>query len=178
MEKITKLMRIENQWKYKTIRDAEKEAEAVRAFTVRTAKKNNWACKAIIVVSEHSLKNHIPTTDVNGKKGRPNRKFLPKYEGYMRKVQPHLHILIYANPAETLTSEVVRNINKRHRKRYTYCRKRTISRKKPVHGDQNYYIGYVMHQMTSYRAVDVNECEMLGTFDFKDEYAKAKPKLF
>ena len=179
MNKETKLMRIENQWKYKTIKDAEKEAEAIQAFTARITKKNNWSCKAIIAISEHALSNCIPVIERNGKKGRPVKKFLPKYKEIgIKKKQPHLHILVYANPAETLASQIVENINKRYRKRYTYCRKHTISRKKPVDTNQNYYIGYVMHQSTSYRGVDIDECGILGTFDFKNEYEKAKPNFF
>ncbi len=179
MDKITKLMRIENQWKYKTIKDAEKEAEAVQAFTKRIAKRNNWACKAMIVVSEHSLKNCAPVIEKNSNKGRPKRIFLPKNKIIgIKKKQPHLHILVYANPAETITSQIVRNINERHRRKYTYCKKRTISRKKPVTDDSNYYIGYVMHQMTSYRSVDVDNNEILSNFDFKEEYKKAQSKLF
>lgn len=178
MERETKLMLIEHQWKYKTITEAEKEAEAIRAFTARLSQKNGWACKAIIVASEHRIESHKPVIESNGKKGRPIKRFIPKNNKYVKKVQPHLHIIALANPAETLTSKIVQNINKRHRKKYTYCRKRTISFKREVYGDQNYYIGYVMHQMTSYRAVDFDEQGILDDFDFKDEYERAKPKLF
>lgn len=174
----TKLMRIEHQWKYRTINDAEKEAEAIRAFTARITKKNNWACKALIATSEHNLDYCIPVIEKNGRKGRPIKKFLPKLRNKSFRVQPHLHILAFANPAQTLTSQIVENINKRHRRRYADCRKHTISRKKPVYGEPSYYIGYVMNQMTSYRAVDIDNNGILSDFDFKNEYEKAKQERF
>lgn len=179
MKKETKLMRIENQWKYKTIKEAEKEADAIKAFATRLAKRNNWSCKAVIVASKHSLKLHYVKFMKSGDKGRPTKKFFKKCKWKNTKnIQPHLHILVYANPAETLTCKIVNNINSRYKKKYTYCKKRTISRKRPVYGDQNYYTGYVMHQATSCRYVDVDTAEIMRDFDFKTEYEKAKPKLF
>lgn len=171
-----KLMRVEHQYKFSSMQEAEREANTIRNFIDRNIRAKDRYCKALIALSEHCIRDSTPEYIKTGKPGRPVKQFVPKVnkENYKKK-RPHLHIVIYGCPAETISAMIVKNINRRHRKKHSNLSKQVVSRKYPA--DEK-YISYVIHQATCIRTVSYDPLGILDDLDFMDEYEKRKTQMF
>ena len=168
-ERETRLLTIENMHKYNSIEEAEREANAIYVFTQRLLIKKDWSCKMVIVVSENDPEDSDFEIIKTGQKGRPIKCFVPKGKRKkFKKIDPHLHIIFYGNPAETIARPIVNNINKRHRRK-NECTN-VISKKFPVYGERGKYINYVLNQSSKTRWLNYDPFELLENFDFKTEY--------
>ena len=166
-ERRTKLMRIEHQQKFQSIKDAEKEANAICGYANRAAKKNNWSCKVLVAVSEYDPRNSELSFVRNGKRGRPIKTFVAKRQRKkLTKKRPHLHIILYGNPGQAIASKIVRNINTRYRKRYPLSSKQVVSRSWSIDAG---YIPYVTAQASSIRCVDYDVEGVLSDLDLFGE---------
>ena len=177
--KLISLYRVEHQYKFKTINEALKEANTIVQCLSRFVKRNKISCKAMVCVSEHDVGKASPSLKKDGRRGRPAKIFKDKHrEGKEApKTKPHLHVLIKSKQANKVASKVVQNTNKRYRKRNPDNVKSVISRRYPVTNDRK-YIGYVMHQGTSFRFVENDGEGEFRDFDFEDEYEKYKPNIY
>lgn len=175
MNRVTRLFAIEIEPMHKTIEEAEKEANAIYVFVQRMMKKGNWSCKMFIGISENKAGDCTLETIKTGKKGRPIKLVVPKNKAKgMTITEPHLHIILYGNPAETLTRLIVANINKRY-KRKNQCTD-VIARKYPVKGERGRYISYTFNQSPKIRYFAYDPLELLTDFEFWQEYLHFKSR--
>jgi hypothetical protein len=175
-ERRAKLLRIEHQQKFQSIETAEKEANAIASYAKRIAEKNGWSCKAIIGGSQNNPRNSKPALVRNGKRGRPTKTFVAKSEkSNLKTKKPHLHIILYGNPGQTIANHIVRNINKRYRKRNPFVFKKVVSRS---WGIDEGYIPYVINQSLSIRQVKYDPTGLLTDIDFQDEVEKCRSEIF
>ena len=101
-ERVTKFMRIDDRRKFSSFKKAETEANRIREKVKREAEKNNYAVQMLIGIS-----------DMDGKTKEAR--------------EPHLHIMFYACPCDTILTTVVAYINDYARKNcfeYGSCQKR------------------------------------------------------
>lgn len=174
MERETNLLRIEHQFKFNTIEEAEKEANTIYIYAQRKIIKNNWSCKMLIAIADDYKDCSCKLETVKtGKKGRPIKKVVPVNKK-AKKILPHLHILVYANPGETLTKPIVRSINKRHKKNNN-C-KDVISRRYPIEGERGRYISYTFNQSPKMRYFEHDPQGLLDDFEFWYEYLYFKAR--
>lgn len=85
---------------YSTTEDALADVAAFLIWLKRMCAKNNYACVCYAGVSEYDdEKGSI----LCGKRGK--KEFIPKGKRRPQKIDPHIHIVLLANPAETLAKK-------------------------------------------------------------------------
>lgn len=116
--KKTKIIGIDISSKiFKDTEEAVKCANNLKIFIQRFVDKenqlgNNYSAFVLIGVSENDSKNGVVTTNKTGSKGRPQKIFSNNQS--TAKVKPHIHIIIYANPADMIANAVSEYITKRY----------------------------------------------------------------
>ena len=105
-----------------TFEAARKEADAIKIWLIRFCKKKGYSVKAAIGASMNNPHTGHITTKKTGRRGRPATVFVRTRE-HMRptETEPHIHMIIYANPASTVVEELMQRINKKFHK--AACRK-------------------------------------------------------
>lgn len=169
-ERKTKLVRIEHQQKFQSIKEAEKEANAICGVASRAAKKNNWSCKLLVAVSENDPRNSQSSFVRNGRRGRPIKTFVAKYQGRkLTKKKPHLHIILYGYPGQAVANKIVKNINIRYRKRHPTSSKKVVSRSWQIDAG---YIPYVVNQSSNIRCVNYDPDGILSDLNLLEAHDK------
>ncbi len=123
MKRRTKVMMITTaSGIYKTTQEAIKEANAIKIWLVRLCKSKGYSCQAIIGVSENNPKSGSMALIKSGKRGRP-RKVFKRTNYYIpnHKTQPHIHIVLYGNPADTLCSLLSQKLKNKYLKNILWC---------------------------------------------------------
>lgn len=92
---------------FKTFEEAVKEANAIKGWLNRLCKRKGYSCRVMIGVSENNPHTGKVTGARTGKPGRPKNIFV-RGNGVMRPTttDPHIHIVLIANPAETVAQAV------------------------------------------------------------------------
>jgi len=99
-----------------TFEDIVKSANAFVKNLQETCNKRNYACLAIVCISEHDLKLGEIKAET-----RDHKVFVPLKPEYNKKIDPHIHIIILANPCETLSQYTIKYFQKKNIKSQHVC---------------------------------------------------------
>ena len=99
-------IRIEHSVKFKTMKEATREADTLRMNIIRYCKRVKIPCTAMIGISEINIRNAEVVLVKNGK-CRPARKIVSKVKRAAKpeKIQPHLHIILLCPSGYTKLSK-------------------------------------------------------------------------
>ena len=174
-ERNTRLMTIifdNNKDQYNTFEEAEKVANALKSKLeyIRSI-KDNYYINAFIGISPLNPRFAYLKFRDNKKPGRNKLYVVPrnkyKHDNKSKCFEPwHLHIVIEANPGETVVEMVADYFNKKF--------KRKIATKRPITND-NMFFKYVMEQSPYIRYVEEKRSTDKIKYDFKEKYKKFKP---
>lgn len=108
---------------FKTFEEAVKEANAIKGWLNRLCKRKGYSCRVMIGVSENNPHTGKVTGTRTGKPGRPKNIFV-RGNGVMRPTttDPHIHIVLIANPAETVAQALVKHLNTKYGKRVAWAK--------------------------------------------------------
>ncbi len=157
MKRKTKIMMITvSSGIFSTIKEAVKEANALRIWLQRLCQRKGYSCKAVIGVSEYNPKAGTMTVLRTGKRGRPRKRFArTNYYLPTHKTTPHIHIVLYGNPADMLCSLMADRLNNKYKAKavwYNDCREY-----------QEEALTYVLKQSQTIRTVEIDEKGILST---------------
>lgn len=123
---------------YQTTKDAIDDANAFRAWLQRICAKKEHNCLCYIGVSEI---DHQTGKISCGKRGKKECLSTPGMK--TKKVSPHIHIILLANPAETLSKMILKYFSRKGISGYHKCCDDYLANAIP----------YVMEQSSLYRTV-------------------------
>lgn len=108
---------------FKTFEEAVKTANAIKIWLTRLCERKGYSCKAIIGASENNPHTGKVVRVKTGKCGRPKNTFV-RDNGIMRPTMtdPHIHIVLIANPAETVAQALVKHLNTKYGKRVAWAK--------------------------------------------------------
>ncbi len=157
MKRKTKVMMITvSSGIFSTTKEAVKEANALKIWLQRLCQKKSYSCKAVIGVSEYNPKAGTMTVLRTGKRGRPRKRFAKtNYFLPNHKTAPHIHIVLYGNPADMLCSLMADRLNNKYKTKavwYNDCREY-----------QEEALTYVLKQSQTTRTVEIDEKGILST---------------
>ena len=157
MKRKTKVMMITvSSGIFTNTQEAIKEANALKIWFQRLCARKGYSCKAIIGVSEYNPKAGTMTVLRNGKRGRPRKRFTrTNYYLPNHKTAPHIHILLYGNPADMLCSLLADRLNNKYKTKsvwYNDCREY-----------QEEALTYILRQSQTIRTVEIDEKGILST---------------
>lgn len=145
-DRVAKFMRIDDRRKFQTVDEAVQEANRIREKISREADKRNFAVQLLIVVSDTDLRAET-------------------------RVRPHLHIMLYGSPAETISKIIVKSIN-------DYQRKHGCERSATRHGCDAGYIQYIVNQQRKIRYFERDPEGVLSDLNLKAEVLKVDQNAF
>lgn len=154
----TKFINVEHSIKFKTMKEAEKEANRLKMVMDRFAKRVKLPFACIFCVSNLSLRFGEYVMFHNGKKGRPIRKPVSKLKLFElpETVMPHLHIIIvYTGQEKRISNKIVESITKKYGAESS--RAYDITTQNPI-----YFLQYAVRQSATFRFVD----DYTNTIDF------------
>lgn len=93
---------------FSSIEDAISAANSIKIWLQRLCARKGYACQGTIGISANNPKDGRVGRTKTGKKGRPINAFIYKNSTIAHKsVQPHIHIILKANPAHTIGKAIV-----------------------------------------------------------------------
>lgn len=157
MKRKTKIMMITvSSGIFSTTKEAVKEANALKIWLQRLCHKKGYSCKAVIGVSEYNPKAGTMTVLRTGKRGRPKKRFTrTNYYLPNHKTAPHIHIVLYGNPADMICSLLSQKLKNKYLKNvvwYNDCREY-----------QEEALTYVLRQSHTIRTLEIDEKGILST---------------
>ena len=157
MKRKTKVMMITvSSGIFANTQEAIKEANALKIWLQRLCHRKGYSCKAVIGVSEYNPKAGTMTTVRTGKRGRPRKRFArTNYYLPNHKTAPHIHIVLYGNPADMLCSLLADRLNNKYKTKAVWfndCREY-----------QEEALTYVLRQSQTIRTVEIDEKGILST---------------
>lgn len=144
--RIAKFMRIDYSFKFPSFHEAEKEANRIREKVKREAERKSYAVQMLIGIS-----------DMDGKT--------------KEEVQPHLHIMFYACPCETLMATMVHYIN-------VFQKKHNMKSAATKHGCDTGYIPYIIKQSRKIRHYEHDPDDILKNFSIRKEVERIEAGSF
>lgn len=157
MKRKTKIMMITvSSGIFSNTKEAVKEANAVKIWLQRLCARKGYSCKAVIGVSEYNPKAGTMTILRTGKRGRPKKRFArTNYYLPNHKTAPHIHIVLYGNPADMLCSLMADRLNNKYKTKavwYNDCREYMEEA-----------LTYILKQSQTIRTVEIDEKGILAT---------------
>ncbi len=157
MKRKTKIMMITvSSGIFSTTKEAVKEANALKIWLQRLCARKGYSCKAVIGVSEYNPKAGSMTVLRTGKRGRPKKRFArTNYYLQSHKTAPHIHIVLYGNPADMICSLMANHLNNKYKTKavwYNGCREYMEEA-----------LTYVLRQSQTIRTVEIDEKGVLAT---------------
>lgn len=157
MKRKTKVMMITvSSGIFSTTQEAVKEANALKIWLQRLCQKKGYSCKAVIGVSQYNPKAGTMTVLRTGKRGRPRKRFTrTNYYLPNHKTAPHIHIVLYGNPADMLCSLMADRLNNKYKTKavwYNDCREYMEEA-----------LTYILKQSQTIRTVEIDEKAILAT---------------
>ncbi len=141
---------------FSNTKEAVKEANTIKIWLQRLCARKGYFCKAVIGVSEYNPKAGTMTTVRTGKRGRPKKRFArTNYYLPNHKTAPHIHIVLYGNPADMICSLMADRLNNKYKTKavwYNDCREY-----------QEEALTYVLRQSQTIRTVEIDEKGILST---------------
>lgn len=145
---------------FPTYEEAQKEADAIKQWIIRLCEKNGYSCRAIIGISKNNPNTGSITTDKTGKRGRPPKKFKRTTKVMSpTEVDAHLHIVIFANPADMITSELRKHLNKKYKKKVVWSNDCTDY--------VNNAVNYLIKQSLKLRTLDYDRNDLLSPYEWE-----------
>lgn len=154
---------------YATFDEAVKAANAIKVWLTRLCERKGYSCKATIGISENNPHTGKVTRVKTGKRGRPKNTFV-RDSGIMRPTMtdPHIHIVLVANPAETVAQALVKHLNAKYGKRVTWAKEcRTKEHLENA-------INYLKKQSLKIRYAEINSTLFLFTPSEGEETARTE----
>lgn len=144
---------------FPTFEAAVKAANALKIWLKRLLKRKGYTCEAIIGVSENNPHTGEVTSVKTGKRGRPKKAFV-RTNGTMQPTmtEPHLHIVIHGEPAETIAKEIAAYFN------HTYGKGKRIAWVKNCGGYVETVTRYILKQSLKIRTVNCENGDDFGAF--------------
>ena len=137
-------------------KEAVKEANALKIWLQRLCQRKGYSCKAVVGVSQYNPKAGTMTVLRTGKRGRPRKRFArTNYYLPNHKTEPHIHIVLYGNPADMLCSLMADRLNNKYKAKAVWfndCREY-----------QEEALTYVLRQSQTIRTVEIDEKGILST---------------
>lgn len=134
-----------------------KFANAIKIYLKRLAEEKGYFIDAVIGVSENDCHTGKVTNKKTGKRGRPKKVFVYNSDcDFEKKVDPHIHIVLHANPADHVANRLMAYINK-SQKEHLSSEKRTVCRKSNCDDYYEYEYEYVRNQSKAIRTVCVGK---------------------
>lgn len=157
MKRKTKVMMITvSSGIFSTTQEAVKEANALKIWLQRLCQRKGYSCKAVIGVSEYNPQAGTMTVLRTGKRGRPKKRFArTNYYLPNHKTAPHIHIVLYGNPADMLCSLMADRLNNKYKTKAVWfndCREY-----------QGEALIYILKQSQTIRTVEIDEKGILAT---------------
>lgn len=139
--------------------EALKEANALKIYITRmiddeNKKGNSYSAFVIIGVSENNSHLGKMTLLKNKMRGRPKKVFVSTalHKG---KTNPHLHIMVYANPADMIANRITEHLKKKYKQHICY--------KKYCDAYGRTSIAYIFKQSKAIRTVKRNRHNVLDS---------------
>lgn len=140
---------------FKTLEDATKEANSIKIWLQRLCERYSYSCRAIIGISQNDPKTGCIAPKLTGKRGRPQYIFI-RTTKIMKptKTEAHIHIVLYANPADMICSLLSKHLNNKYKKKIVW----TYDCAKYINNATN----YVLKQSIKLRKVDFDKNGILN----------------
>ncbi len=145
-----RFINVEHSIKFRTMKDAEKEANRLKMVMDRFAKRTKIPFACLFGVSQLSLRFGEYVLFHNGRKGRSRRKAVSKIKLFEapETVEPHLHIfIVYKGQEKRISNKIVESINKKYGE--DSSRAYDITNTDPL-----YFLQYIIRQSGITRFVD------------------------
>ncbi|MFR7592391.1 MAG: hypothetical protein ACLUVC_13170 [Longibaculum sp.] len=161
---VTKLIGLDISSKiFNTFDEALKEANAIKAYVTRMIDKENergnkYSAFVVIGISENN--SHLGKIALlrNGMRGRPKKVFIVNSKD-KDMTNPHLHILVYGNPADMICNRISERLKKKYQK--------NICWKKYCNSYPQKAFNYIFNQSRAVRTVKRNRYNLLDTNQFQ-----------
>ena len=142
---------------FPTFEAAVKAANALKIWLKRLLKRKGYTCEAIIGVSENNPHTGEVKSAKTGKRGRPKKAFV-RTNGTMQPTmtEPHLHIVIHGEPAETIAKEIATYLNR------TYGKGKRIAWVKNCGGYVETVTRYIIKQSLKIRTINCENGDDFG----------------
>ena len=163
-DKKTKIIGLDVSSKiFESYEEAVKTANSLKIFASRmideeNAKDNSYSAYIIIGVSENNSHHGEIILEKNGKRGRPKKVFMCNSDK-KDVTNPHLHILIYGNPADMICNRLSAYLYKKYKQRASwkkYCERYSTKA-----------LAYIFKQSKSIRTVKKNKDHILDSDYFQ-----------
>ena len=137
---------------FKDMTEAIKKANSIKIWLQRLCIRKKYSCKAIIGVSQYNPKTGTISVIKTGKRGRPKLTFIrTNYYLPNHKTQPHIHIILYGNPADMICS-LISDLFNRKDVWYNECEEYVEDA-----------VLYILKQSQNIRTVEIDENKLLST---------------
>lgn len=161
----TKLIGIDISSKvFSSYDEALKEANALKIYITRMIDKENekgnpYSAFVLIGVSENN--SHLGKMALlkNKMRGRPKKVFISTALD-KGKTNPHLHIMVYANPADMIANKITEHLKKKYKQHICY--------KKYCDSYGRTAIAYIFQQSKAVRTIKRNRHNVLNSSYFQD----------
>ena len=102
--------------------EAVKEANSIKIWLARLCERHGYSCKALLGVSKNNPHVGSVKTKRTGGRGRPSTVFERKSSYIMRpaETEPHLHLVLYANPADMISSLLAKHLNNKYKRKVVW----------------------------------------------------------
>lgn len=155
---------------FKDYNEALRTANSLKIFIERmideeNKNNNTYSAFVAITVSEHDPHSGYMSVIKNGMKGRPKSVFIYT-EKNATKVNPHIHIFVYGNPADMIVNRIIEHMNRKFHSK--------ISWKKDCGDYDDIRIGYMSRQASAVRTVKRNSHGVLDDGYIKEVEKKMK----
>ena len=145
---------------FSSYEEAQKEADAIKQWIIRLCKKKGYSCKAIIGISKNNPHTGSITTEKTGKRGRPPRKFERESTAMSPTlVDAHLHIIIFANPADTIATDLRDHLNNKYKGKVAWPKECTTY--------VDVAVNYLIKQSLKIRTVEYDRNDILSPYEWK-----------
>lgn len=163
--KKTKLLSLDVSSKvFKNYNEALKTANALKIFTERMIDKENkkgnpYSAYVVIGVSENDPHAGQMAFLKMNMKGRAKKVFIYNDKN-AKKVNPHLHVLLYANPADMIAKRIIKYLDKKLGVKSTW--------KKDCGAYGKTKVAYIADQASAVRTVERNKHGILKDYNIND----------
>lgn len=157
---------------FPTVEDAVREANAIKRWLVRLCEKRGYSCKAKIGVSENNAHSGTVVASKGGR-GKPKKIFERNPNSMLpSKVEAHIHIVLFGNPADMIVAELRKHLNKKY--------KRSVVWSKDCSGYISNAVKYLIKQSIKTRSVDYDRQDILSAdaWEYVEAIREAEEEIY
>jgi hypothetical protein len=140
--------------------EATRFADSLKMWLERYAKRHgDYAILAIIAISQNDARHGAVLPQHTSRRGRPSKVFTPNNEENVGMACPHIHIVLVANPCDTIRKDLQRYLNGKFERMSGECGGNVnVSNVYDIDG----LLSYVLSQSVSVRTVEINPLGILN----------------